>query len=225
MDDEPVETGGHRGVSGRLEDGRGVHPGSVAEAICRERLCRRDVLPVDMGDRSGFPDVCFEAAGEYLSLFVHHPESRHRNLRVALAVHSVRKVRPVVLVALRVASHTVLRQDLVLYVVVVFGNHVADGAPPVEEESLRFSRVVQDHARECRQPAEQAVSFPLEEFLLHVLGPGLRTGLVAVRKEILDAPSSKPAAAGVTVGVQICFQIVGYRHRVYLVDFQASGFR
>ena len=82
---------------------------------------------------------------------------------------------------LRVALHSVRLQDLVLEVVVIFGDHVPDCPSPVEQETLGLLGVVQDHSGQRRHPAEKIVAFACLELFEHIPGPCLRSGLVAVR--------------------------------------------
>ena len=82
---------------------------------------------------------------------------------------------------LRVALHSVGLEDLVLEVVVIFGDHIPDRPSPVEQETLRLFCAVQNHSGQRRHPTEKIVAFACLELFEHIPGPCLRSGLVAVR--------------------------------------------
>ncbi len=225
MDHESVESGGHRCIGCWFEHGRGEDPGPVPVAVGCERLRGGDVLAVDVGHGGGFAHVGLETRIEYVSVLVVHPEGRHRNLGVPLAVHSVGEVGAVVLVAFRVSLHSVRLQDLVLEVVVIFGDHVSDRPSPVEQETLGLLSVVQNHSCQCWHPAEKIVAFSGLELFEHIPGPRLRSRLVAVCEEIFNATLAELSAGGIGIGLEVVVEIFSDGLRVELVNFKAGGFR
>ncbi len=178
-----------------------------------------------MCHRCGFAHVRLETRIEHVPVLVVHPESRHRNLGVTLAVHSVGKVRAVVLVAFRVAFHSVRLENLVLEVVVIFSDHIPDCPSPVEEEPFGFFCAVQNHSGQRRHPTEKIVAFAGLELLEHIPGPRLRSRLVAVGEEIFNAALAELSAGGIDIGLEVVVEIFSDSLRVELVNLKSRGFR
>ncbi len=225
VDHEPVESGCHSRVGCRLKHGRGEDPRTVPETVRGEGFGGGDVLAVDVRHGGGLAHVGLEAWIEYAALLVVHPERGHRNLGVPFAVHPVGEVGAVVLMALCVSLHSVGPEDLVLKVIVVFSHHVSDRPSPVEKKPFGLFGAVQNHSCQSRHPSEKIIAPACLELSEHIPCPCLRSGLVTVREEVLDAALAEPSAGRVNVGLEIAAEIFSDRLGVEFVHLKPRGFR
>ncbi len=105
--------------------------------------------------------------------------------------------------------------------IVVLGDQLGDGAPPIPQEPVRRLRALHHHARQRRQPGPELVAAPAGELGGHVLGPGLRAGLDAVGEQGAHALAAEQVGAGGgLIGLQIVFQIGPHVCAAQLVDLQ-----
>ncbi len=154
-----------------------------------------------------------------------HPECSLGYIRSPLDHHSVADERAPFLVGFAVSAYAVGVQDFGGEVVVVLGQHLPEGLPPVEEEALALLGAAYGRAGEGRQPGPEGVPPAGGELLLHVQGPGPLAGLVTVYVQVAYAAGAEIAPERFAVQSEVVVPIPADGVGVELVHFQAGGFR
>ena len=226
MDDEAVDARGHRSVRDGLEAAGMMGPGALGRAVYLravrgEGLGRTDRLAVKMADGGGFAYVGL--ADEIRGVEVApHPEFGHGDVGVPLEVHPVRYEGALVAVRFGMPPEAAGGEQAVYAVVMLLGQQLAQGLPPVGEKAFRPFRRPDHGAGDGGQPAYQVITPARAEFFRHGGGPGLAFGLVTVQHYVFyDAP--QPAAAGIVVQGEIVGIVSCDRICVIFVHLQAGS--
>ena len=223
VDDKEVKAAGHRSISGGLQDSGAVHKGTIAEAIRGKGLSGSHILTIDMGHRGRLAYVALVLWNGNEVLLVAHPYRGHRNVSIALTVHTVCQVGPPCLVTLRVPFQSVRPKDIVELVIMVLAHHVANGGAPVKEEALGLINTIDDDARERWEPGKQVVTTARLKLLCHTPCPGLTASLVAIIEQMGDAALTQQALAGIDIGLQIILVVIADGHGIQFVYLQTGS--
>ena len=178
-----------------------------------------------MGNRSRLTDITLVLGDGYESLLVTHPDSRHRYIGAALAVHTVGSIGAPRLMTLRISLQAVGLEDVSELVVVVLCHHVADSGTPVEEEALGFLSTVDNDTCQRGKPGEQVVAATGLELFHHLTCPSLGTGFVTVIEQVGNTTVAHQSLAGIDISLEIILIVIADSHGVYLVNLETGSFR